>query len=486
MNTHDSTNTIGPTTTVHDLLERYPFLLDFLAGYHPKFALLRNAAARAAMGRVATLERAAAIAGLPLDTLLRDIAGRIEQGDGGTVPRASGPDPARLDALKRIIRSLHDGAAPDSAREAFSSLIRDVDPAEIAAMEEALIRDGLPVSEIHRLCDLHVGIFRESLDRAAELSVPPGHPLAAYLAENQALARAADRFVDLVRRAASEPFFSLAAELRAALDDLATVERHYARKENQLFPALERHGFSGPSQVMWSLHDDVRRMLKGLRAAIEAGDAAALSASAPEAARAVVEMIYKEEKILFPTALQLLSDDEWRRIRAGDDEIGYALIPPPPPWPADAAAPASAESPSVTPSGRLRLHTGELTLQQIDRMLLALPVEISFVDDTDEVRYYSGHNERIFPRSPGVIGRKVQNCHPPKSVHMVNAILAAFRNGTRDVAEFWIPFKDKFLLITYHAVRDEHGRYLGALEVTQDITRIRTLTGERRLLQWEP
>ena len=178
----------------------------------------------------------------------------------------------------------------------------------------------------------------------------------------------------------------------------------------------------------------------------------------------------------------MLTEEEWCLIRSGDEEIGY-VVKPEDNWPA--AAPGEAGSATFDTSGLLPLDTGALTLKQLNRMLVSMPVEFSFVDENDEVRYYSGHDERIFPRSPAVIGRKVQNCHPQKSVHMVNAILEAFRAGTRNVAEFWIPFQGKFLHISYYAVRDEDGRYLGTLEVTQDISKLQQLKGEKRLLDWD-
>jgi hypothetical protein len=248
---------------------------------------------------------------------------------------------------------------------------------------------------------------------------------------------------------------------------------------------LERNGFSGPSKVMWSVHNEIRDWIKVCRFALDRGDAGQLADQGLNLVRLVTEMVFKEEKILFPTALRILAEDDWRTMRAGDDEVGYVLIAPPPPWPGETQARGPAEREAdATSAGVLPLNMGGLTLEQIDRMLTALPIELSFVDEHDVVRYYSGHDHRIFPRSPGVIGRTVQNCHPPKSVHMVEAILEAFREGRRDSAEFWMTFKDRFLLIRYFAVHAADGRYMGTLEVTQDLTELRKLSGEKRLLDW--
>jgi len=246
---------------------------------------------------------------------------------------------------------------------------------------------------------------------------------------------------------------------------------------------LERHGVTGPSQVMWGVHDEIRAALKDTRAAAEKRDARAFSTAAPALARDIIEMVYKEEKILFPLALQTLSEDEWVDLRRGEDELGYALAKPAAPWPSgQGAAPAS---PSAAGQGLLGLLTGELSLDQMNLIFTHLPVDLSFVDETDTVRFYSEGLARIFPRSPAVIGRKVQNCHPPKSVHVVQDILDSFRAGKQSVAEFWIQLHGKFIHIRYLAIRDKAGVYRGCLEVSQDVTEIRQLQGEHRLLEWK-
>lgn len=135
-------------------------------------------------------------------------------------------------------------------------------------------------------------------------------------------------------------------------------------------------------------------------------------------------------------------------------------------------------------AGTLSLSTGGLSLEQADLILTHLPVDVSFVDAEGTVRYYSETKDRIFKRTPAVIGRKVQNCHPGKSVHMVEAILEAFKSGAKDSAEFWIELGGIFIYIRYFAVRDKSGTYQGCLEVSQDVTGIRALKGEKRLLDW--
>ncbi|MBM3957531.1 MAG: DUF438 domain-containing protein, partial [Gemmatimonadetes bacterium] len=349
-------------------------------------------------------------------------------------------------------------------------------------MEEELIRGGLPVTEVQRLCDVHIGAFRHALDQHAEVQAAPGHPVHTYLAGNRVVTQLAEDLSAVARDMAGggDPDAGLAAAA-ALLERLAGVDNHYRRKEYELFPVLERHGVSGPSQVMWGVHDEIRAQLKAAADAVERRDAATLAAGVPALSRALVEMVYKEEKILFPLAMDTLSDGEWAEIREGEDELGYVLAKPACPWPGDVPerTGAAAGAPEMVDLG-----TGALSPEQVNLVLKHLPVELTFVDETDTVRYYSTGPERIFPRTPGVIGRKVQNCHPPASVHIVNRVLEALRSGERDVAEFWITHRGKFVHIRYFAVRDG-GSYRGCLEAVQDVSSIRALEGERRLLDWE-
>jgi hypothetical protein len=400
----------------------------------------------------------------------------------------------RTEILKGIIKDLHAGADIEGLKQRFADLIKDVEATEIARMEQRLVEEGMPPEQIKKLCDVHVEVFRESLERQKAPNTQPGHPVHTFRAENEALTAVADEFVAALEALGSPPTDAALESgrdtLRGLLDQLMTVDAHYLRKENQLFPFLEKHGVSGPTQVMWAIHDDIRALLKKARAALLSGDASGLLSAGTEAAKTLKEMTYKEEKILFPLSLDTLSDTEWAEIRAGEGELGYALVTPGQGWkPADAGpgqAPAAAPEPSsAAPGGRVPLSTGALTPEQIDLLLLNLHLDVSFVDENDEVRYYSATKERIFPRSPGIVGRKVQNCHPPDSVHVVNGILEAFKSGARDTAEFWIALHGGLVYIRYFAMRDANGSYRGTLEVSQDVTGIRELEGEQRLLDWE-
>ena len=473
--------TIGPDTKISKLLNEYPFLKDFLVELNPHFKALDNPIMRKTLGRFATLSKAAMLGGIDIAELIPKIAGEIKTKTGsvvqveGILMQGAISDPEqRMEALKGIIEDLHKGVDIKALKQRFLTLIRDVAPSEIANMEQRLIDGGMPEAEVKRLCDVHVEVFKESLDDKVVPGLPSGHPVHTYMQEN----REAEKII--LKLQAIHDMQMEKDQLLSGLDELRKIETHYTRKENQLFPLLEAHGISGPSKVMWALHDDIRKMLKD---AIEAAGSGTVEADAIETLfKTLNDMIYKEEHILFPMALETLGDSDWAKVRDGEEEIGFAWISPPEGW-----TPGESYQEKLPPEkiGSITLDTGLLTIEQINLMLTHLPVDISFVDDNDKVAYYSSTAERIFPRSPGIIGRSVQNCHPSKSVDVVTRILDSFREGTKDTSEFWLQMGGKFIYIRYFAVRDGQGKYKGCLEVSQDVTAIRGLEGERRLLDWD-
>jgi uncharacterized protein len=398
----------------------------------------------------------------------------------------------KREALKGIVRELHAGVPAEKLRRTFAGLIRDTSAEEIADMENALIEEGFPVEEVQRLCDVHAQVFDKALKKAGRPGKVAGHPIHTFIQEN----KAAKSLLKELRRAA-RPLAagkSGPAEVErfaAVFGRFREIEKHYARKENQLFPALEAKRFTGPTKVMWGKHDEIRDQLRAIAGALKSGDQAAAGAAVKPLAGAVKRLIFLEEKILYPTAARKLDAAEWAGIKRGEAEIGYAWVTPSSLWDAglataaDVSSVAPAESAKPADEPGLDLSQGRLTPEQIDLLLKHLPVDITFVDENGRVRYYSDTPERIFPRSPGVIGRAVQNCHPPKSVHIVNSIVEAFKAKTRDKAVFWIEMGGRFILIRYFPVYNADGVYRGVLEVSQDATEIRALQGERRLLDWD-
>ncbi|MFW9869143.1 MAG: PAS domain-containing protein, partial [Candidatus Thorarchaeota archaeon] len=256
------------------------------------------------------------------------------------------------------------------------------------------------------------------------------------------------------------------------LENLKKIVIHYTRLQNQLFPLLEKAGVTGPSTVMWAKQDEIREMINNVD-----------TSNLHDVLTAIEELIYKEENILFPMSLENLSEYDWVKVRTGEEEIGYAWISPGNEW--KPISPIDIHQVEKKPEDpRISLNTGSLTLKEIDLLLRHLPLDISFVGVDEKVKYYSATDDRIFPRSPAVIGRDVINCHPSKSYDKVKKILDYFKEGKKDKALFWITLGDKFFVISYYAVRDDEGKFIGTLEFTQDATEIRSLEGEQRLLDW--
>ena len=289
------------------------------------------------------------------------------------------------------------------------------------------------------------------------------------------------------------------------MDAFDEVFVHYKRKEELLFPHLERHDITGPSKVMWGKDDEVRNAVNGAEALLEtaygqydAGLMAAVADYLDEAIEGAESMASKEENVLIPLSLEHLTATQWTQIAAEENEFGHAFGVNPPSWHADplelandklkemeAAAAidennAEAEEEAISSDGKVKLSTGEFTIPQLEAVFATIPLDITFVDADDKTRYFSHGDTRAFPRPKSCLGRDVYDCHPPKSQEAVRRILTEFRSGRSDSSEFWFEVRDKFLYVRYFAVRDEEGNYLGALETTQDIGPIRALEGENR------
>ena len=399
----------------------------------------------------------------------------------------------RISALKEIIQHLHSGAAPELVRERLRAIAGQTDAAEIMAMEQQLMAEGMPVEEVRSMCDLHSQVTRDVLVHiAAPPSVVPGHPIDTFRRENAALksviASMRGIFAEIANQAGNADVKEAVFRLRQSANDLMDLDKHYQRKEHALFSCLERHGITGPSEVMWAKDDDARKLLKQMNElAHDCGPtAAAVQQLAPQAElalAAVEEMIYKEENILFPMSLQTLTENEWAEIWAASPQYGWCLVEPQsgytPPVNANAATSA------VPKDGTIMMPTGHVSVEQLVAVLSTLPLDLTFVDAEDRVAFFSEGPDRIFARSKAIVGRKVQHCHPPRSADTVNKILDDFRSGRQTVAEFWINFQGKFVHIRYFAVRNPAGDYLGTVELTQDLAPLRQLSGERRLLAYE-
>jgi len=385
--------------------------------------------------------------------------------------------------LKEVVKELHEGADIQAVRKRFAALIKNVSPEEIAWLEQTLISEGVPVEQIQKVCDVHVAVFEEALKkrRWGRKKTIQGHPVRTFIDENREIRRRLKKTRSLMKTAAGSPSEANLAAARTAAEELGKIDLHYVRKENLLFPLLETTGFSGPSKVMWGKHDEIRRMRKNLAAAIERKQGGEIRSVWGKYARAIRGMIFMEEHILFPESLRRLNDGQWADIRQGEAEIGYAWISPGNLWDVNIVTAGTAAEPAGT-GEEVPLDVGSMSPEMINILLKNLPFDMTYVDENDKVRYYSQGAERLFPRSPTIIGRDVQNCHPPKSVHVVEQIVRDFKERTRDSAEFWLTMGEKFIHIRYYPLFDSHGSYRGVLEVSQDVTGIRALEGEKRLL----
>ncbi len=399
----------------------------------------------------------------------------------------------RKELLKHMIRQLNAGEAVDSVRETLIRLLGAVPYEEVVQVEQELMAEGLPQQEILKLCDIHARALRGHIEQPADLSVPEGHPLDVFQKENEAIVwevNVLDKlFGELNALVDDAPAGEIFDNIRKHFFALADVEKHYLRKENLLFPFLEKHGVTGPSTVMWGKHDEIREWLKAGSAALEemtaevlAGDlAAVVDFALKPAANAAAEMVMKEEEILFPMAWEKLNEAEWAQIHFQAGDYGYCLIEPKCGWEPN---PDMEISTAGETAERIRFDTGTLTPAELMAILNTIPFDMTFVDREDTVRYFTRGKERIFARSKAIIGRKVQHCHPPKSMHIVEKILNDFKTGKEESAAFWINLAGKFIHIEYFALRDEGGHYLGTLEVSQDLTKKRALNGEQRLLSY--
>jgi DUF438 domain-containing protein len=396
---------------------------------------------------------------------------------------------AKKEIMKDIILKLHKGMSAEAAKDRFEAEIGNVTSTEIAEIEQSLIDDGLAPEEIKKFCNVHALIFQTALEQAAAADTSASHPVYLFKLENREIERLTGKLKDVAADAkgGGDPA-AVKAKLLPLLDQLKDIEVHFVRKEQLLFPYLEKAGFMGPSKVMWGKHNEIRDLMKAsyaeLGAARTRDDLTAYLDTHLNPLVAEVEgMVFKEENILFPASLEKLEAAAWVEILKESDDIGYVFIKRPQETEhmVRELRAALVEEP-VLKEGTLSLPTGTLGLNEVMGLLNTLPLDITFVDKNDNVKYFSDGKDRIFRRTKAIIGRNVQNCHPPQSLDAVNRILASFKDGTRDAYEFWITLQGRFVHIRYFAIRDADRTYLGTMEVTQDVTPIRALEGQKRLV----
>lgn len=394
-------------------------------------------------------------------------------------------DPERMMILKQIFKDLYNGKSVDEVKAFLEKKIGKVSIDEISQLQHEEMEEGdLPVAEMQRLYTAHAELFKNSIEekkRSVHPEEEPGHPIHTFVLENREIAKLIanslkPHTLEFDKEDSSDIVFKLIEDLNLLLD----IDKHYSRKENLLFPYLERYGIHGPTNHMWRINDFIRDGIKNAKKMLANydGEKEEVINSLHFVIEEVLHMIYREENILFPMALQNFTEDEWVKIAHESDEIGFCLIGKVEEWkPKRHVLDENAIS-----EGYIKMETGILSLKQLELLLNHLPVDITFIDQDDVVRYFSHGKERIFARTKAVIGRTVQNCHPPRSVHVVEDLLADFKAGRKDHEDFWIKFRDKYVYIRYFAVRDENGDYIGTLEFTQNIDPIQAIEGEKRIM----
>lgn len=393
----------------------------------------------------------------------------------------------RQEKLKEVIQELHQGKTVDEVKEKFGKIIEGVSPVEIGQMEVQLVKEGLPIGEIQKLCDVHATVFKGSLDEIHHPDQVPGHPLYSLKKENEALQSYIDNTLNPnIKRFEEDDNKDNILKLREDFNFLWDIDKHYSRKENLIFPYLEKYGVTAPPKVMWGVDDEIRAKLKTVILDLRnyMGDKDELVLKMNNVIDQIKEMIFKEDNILFPMSLETLTEDEWITIYKESDEVGFAFISPEKTWEYKRINPKVEKEEVETKdiNGTIKFENGSLTPEEIRGIFEVIPGEVSFVDKDDKVRFFSKGEQRIFTRTKAVIGREVSNCHPPSSVHMVDKIVDDFKSGKKDSEDFWIQMGDKFVLIRFFAVRNQQGEYLGTLEYVQNVGPIRKLQGEKRLV----
>ncbi len=419
------------------------------------------------------------------------------QGTNKEMGKVISADMKKIDRIMEIKVDFLKGRITEAeAKLKLRNAVDFVTADEFAYCEHQLTKYGISDDTITERIEEIRGIF-DGLLKKREVNLPKGHPIDTYLLEVEEIRALTRRMKEqLSKKFIKNQWLEL-------YDQLEGIHTHFARKQNQLFPRFEDKDFDKPSKVMWSLENAIRDQMKAAKEALQDDRDEAFLALQEDLIALIDDMMDKEEEVLYPTALKMISDEEFVDMRRGDDEIGYAFGIRPEDY-KGAAKPAQNTNQdsnsfmedltklmakhglggSADTSDELEVSRGKLTLEQINLIFQHLPVDLSFVDENELVKFYSDTPHRIFPRSPGVIGRKVENCHPRESVSTVIEIVEAFKSGKEDQAEFWLELGDQFIYIVFVAVRDENKKFRGVLEIMQDVTRIRSLEGSQRLLSW--
>lgn len=386
----------------------------------------------------------------------------------------------RLVKLMEVARQLLETGNAHSFILSNKEFIDTVIPSDFISLFDNLIKEGIDMERMKVLTNKVLNIFRIPIESYERKELKPNSFLYVLEQNNLEMVRALDQirpvFKAFVKEAGNK---ELIAELKKLFINLEFFIKHYTIKENILFPVIERTWEDYRCiQIMWSFHDDIRRNIKTVIDQLSMGkiDFKRFNRCVGDIFFNMLAIKFREEHILFPYILDTVDDNELTVMNNEGFDIGYPYFNP--------AVPKQIKDKAVLENGLVNLGTGLVRAEQIRLIFNHLPVDITFVDEDDRVQYFSNPKKRIFPRTPAIIGRQVNNCHPPESVHIVEQIVMSFKNGEKDKADFWIKVKGELILIQYFAIRDDGGNYRGVIEVSQEISDIKALEGEKRLLDW--
>lgn len=416
----------------------------------------------------------------------------------------------RKQILKETILQLHKGETPANAQAKLKEILKAVPYNEVIEVEQELIAQGLPEEEILKFCDIHSSVLEGTIE-SPNTKVPEAHPVDTFKKENIEV----EKVVSLVKAIfdsvpshnfenEKEEVLKLVIKLKGHFNALCDLDKHYKRKEYLLFPFLEKLEITGPPKVMWGKHDQIREQLKECHKVLDLEKiitkqeliSTIISFLAPTI-EAIESMVMKEEEILLPMCLEKFSEENWYQIYLETPVYGYCLYDPKAEWTPSKEVAQKMQHNSATGSSEtgftmeyqkgapVRLSSGSFHLKELEALFLTLPVDITYVDANDKVKFFSHSPNRVFERNRSIIGRDVRLCHPPGSVNIVEQILVDFKSGKENQAKFWISnFMGRFVFIEYTALRGKDNEYLGVIEVTQDITELRKLEGDQRLLSY--
>ena len=378
----------------------------------------------------------------------------------------------RQEKLKELMLRLHQGEKEEIIQEEFNQYFDSISPYEIQVMERNLMQEGITYEEIMRLCKIHASLMSAKVEAGEGMPdfEKEGHPVMVLKKENLALRGAIDRIERLLQVYLSSKDEDLLKGLKRQISLLDQFENHYLRKEYALFPIMETKGITAPPKVMWGVHDEIREIYKNFKQAFDeqADDVMEQFLAAKEE---LLEMIFKEENILIPMVAQAFHVDDWEKMAQDTPQYGYCIVTPEAEWKVEKKPSTIQTKEEIQETGDIPLSTGSLSLEQLDLLLNLLPMELSFVDKDNIVKYYNEGNgeEKIFKRTKSAIGRDVINCHPPKSHAIVKQLFEQLRSGQKEKEEMWFKKEDKMIHVTYHAVKNAQGEYMGVLEYVQNI-----------------